>query len=651
MDAKPLSIGKILSERQRFIVPIYQRTYAWNQRELEPLVDQIEAKADELLKTNKVAFSHYMGALLLIPDSDPVFGRIQAFNVVDGQQRLTTFHLCFAALRDVAACYGFDDIARQISDLIVHSDDTPMQDRATERYKLEPTTYDRVLFRHIIDLDRLALRKKYPDHFYKNGNIKSTAPGPLWAYWYFWEQADEYIREGVWLTDSTKYDRAAMHKRLLAISTVLFEHFRLIVITLAADDDAQVIFETLNSGGKPLAAMDLVRNDVFHRANRRGEDQAALLEEHWSEFEQPFWKQEQTQGRIKKPRIDFFLGHVLAAERGAVISLGELFSEYKAFVVASAFQSTADELRALIKYAPAYRQLAEPSSTGELSKLSRRLNTFDLSTAYPLVLVIAQSDADDETKARLYDLIGSYVIRRAICYLTPKNYNNLFVEVGAYLKAHGVNEDAFFTVMESKKAADTSRFPSDAEFASAIRNRPQYGWIPQHRLKLILEELEFAMRDRFNIEGTLQDGLTIEHIMPQNWSMHWPLASGVSAPMDLVTGVDEAMRSEIEARQRVIQTLPNLTLLTPPANSSASNLSFESKRIRLRESLLKTNIEIASEAVWDERAIMRRGEALAAAAVALWPSPRPTPAIIAGPKAIHTDAGMPPIASVSRAVS
>jgi uncharacterized protein with ParB-like and HNH nuclease domain len=90
-----------------------------------------------------------------------------------------------------------------------------------------------------------------------------------------------------------------------------------------------VIFETLNSGGKPLAAMDLVRNDVFHRANRRNEDQAALLEKHWSVFEQPFWKQEQTQGRIKKPRIDFFLGHVLAAEQGKVVALGELFSEYK----------------------------------------------------------------------------------------------------------------------------------------------------------------------------------------------------------------------------------------------------------------------------------------------------------------------------------
>ncbi|PTS91326.1 MULTISPECIES: DUF262 domain-containing protein [unclassified Caulobacter] len=621
MDAKPLSIGKIVSERQRFIVPIYQRTYAWNQRELEPLVEQIEGKADELLKTGKVAFSHYMGALLLIPDSDPVFGKIQAFNVVDGQQRLTTFHLCFAALRDVAKEFGFPDVARQLSDLIVHSDDTPMQDRATERYKLEPTTYDRALFRHIIDLDRATLRQKYPDHFFKNGKIRNTAPGPLWAYWYFWDQAEDYITEGRRLPDRKEYDHAVLHQRLLALSTVLFEHFRLIVITLAADDDAQVIFETLNSGGKPLAAMDLVRNDVFHRANRRNEDQGALLEEHWSEFEQPFWKQEQTQGRIKKPRIDFFLGHVLAAERGVVISLGELFSEYKAFVAARAFESTAAELGALTKYAPAYRQLAEPSVTGELSKLSRRLNTFDLSTAYPLVLVIAQSDADDATKARLYDLVGSYIVRRAICYLSPKNYNNLFVEVAAFMKKNGITEDAFATVMDAKKGADTSRFPTDDEFAAAIRSRPQYGWIPQHRLKLILEELEFAMRDKFNIHGTLQDGLTIEHVMPQTWTTNWPLPSGAVVPADFISGVDEAVRLEIEARKAVVQTLPNLTLLTPPANSSASNSDFETKRVRLHDSLLKTNIAIAAEPVWNEQAIARRADVMAAAAIALWPSP------------------------------
>lgn len=161
MDAKPLSVGKILSERQRFVVPIYQRTYAWTKRELEPLFEQIVGKSDELLKTGKVAFSHYMGALLLIPDADPVFGRIQAFNVVDGQQRLTTFHLCFAALRNLAATYGEQAISAQLSDLVVHSSNTPMREPAVERYKLEPTRYDRPLFRDLIDLDRAELHARY----------------------------------------------------------------------------------------------------------------------------------------------------------------------------------------------------------------------------------------------------------------------------------------------------------------------------------------------------------------------------------------------------------------------------------------------------------------------------------------------------------
>ena len=89
-----------------------------------------------------------MGALLLIPDGEPVFGRIQVFNVVDGQQRLTTFHLCFAALRDLARDYGFDDVAAQLSDLIIHGPQTPMSEPAVERYKLQPTAYE-VMLREI----------------------------------------------------------------------------------------------------------------------------------------------------------------------------------------------------------------------------------------------------------------------------------------------------------------------------------------------------------------------------------------------------------------------------------------------------------------------------------------------------------------------
>lgn len=631
MDAKPLSVGKILSERQRFVVPIYQRTYAWTKRELEPLFEQIGGKSDELIKTGKVAFSHYMGALLLIPDADPVFGRIQAFNVVDGQQRLTTFHLCFAALRNLAEHYGEQSISAQLSDLVVHSGNTPMRDPAIERYKLEPTAYDRALFRDLIDLDRPALKSKYPDAYYKNGNIHPSAPEALWAYDFFWRSFEEYITQDYSLDRADPADKTAISQRLLALSTVLFEDFRLIVITLSADDDAQVIFETLNSGGKPLAAMDLVRNEVFHRASKRGEDQELLLEKHWAVFEKPFWKQEATQGRIKKPRIDFFLGHALAAEQGKSVALGELFSEYKVFIARMEFSDTAAELSALTKYTPTYAMLAEPTGDSSLARLARRLNTFDVSTAFPLVLTIAVSDAPSDDKDRLYDLIASYVVRRALCYLTPKNYNNVFVEVAAYLKANGVSEESFLGYFAGKTASDTVRFPNDGELEAAIRERPQYGWIPQNRLRLILEELEFAARDKFNVNGNLQEGLSIEHIMPQSWMAFWPLRSGEFAPGDTEAVRDELLRLEIKQRDALIHSLPNLTLLTPPANSQASNGNFDAKRVRLNDSLLKTNVVIAAEADWDEDAISRRAVSLAKLAQRLWPYPEPSlsPPIVA----------------------
>ncbi|WP_380783494.1 DUF262 domain-containing protein [Sphingomonas sp. R86520] len=621
MDAKPLSVGKILSERQRFVVPIYQRTYAWTKRELEPLLEQIVGKSDELLKTGKVAFSHYMGALLLIPDADPVFGRIQAFNVVDGQQRLTTFHLCFAALRNLAAHYGEQGISAQLSDLVVHSSNTPMKEPAIERYKLEPTTYDRALFRDLIDLDRPELKVRYPDAFYKNGNIHPAAPAALCAYDFFWWSAEAYITEDANLDRAKPDDGVTISQRLLALSTVLFEHFRLIVITLSADDDAQVIFETLNSGGKPLAAMDLVRNDVFHRASRRGESQQLLLDNYWSVFETHFWKQEATQGRIKKPRIDFFLAHALAAEQGKAVALGELFAEYKSFVTRIGFSDMASELRALTRYTSTYATLAEPTGDSSLARLGRRLNTFDVSTAFPLVLTISASDAAEDEKARLYDLIASYVVRRALCYLTPKNYNNVFVEVAAYLKANGIDEAAFSAYFAGKSASDTVRFPNNVELTAAIHERPQYGWIPQNRLRLILEELEFAARDKFNINGNLQDGLSIEHIMPQSWRAHWPLRSGISAPADDSMIAEDAVRLEIKKREASIHTLSNLTLLTPPANSQVSNGAFDAKRVRLNDSLLKTNVAIAGEAVWDEDAIGRRADALSRFAARVWPYP------------------------------
>src|SRR3954463_9453965 len=173
MDAKPLSVGKILSEKQRFVVPVYQRTYAWTLKDqLATFWEQVKEKATDRLEQRPRSFSHYMGALIVIPEGDAVFGHIQAYNVVDGQQRLTTFHLFYAARCDIAREHAAEHMARQLHELLVIPEQGAMGAPEDERYKLNPTRRDRQLTRDIVDLSRDELREKYPHDFYTNGRAK-----------------------------------------------------------------------------------------------------------------------------------------------------------------------------------------------------------------------------------------------------------------------------------------------------------------------------------------------------------------------------------------------------------------------------------------------------------------------------------------------
>jgi hypothetical protein len=618
MKADPFQVGDVLKDPKRFVVPIYQRTYTWTpERQLEKLFDSIEAKARERLTGASPTHPHYMGALLLSPRGKFTFGSMPVFDVVDGQQRLTTYQIFIAALRDAARALADVPLSEQLAPFLLNSDARLMKDPKQERFKLQTTQYDRGLFHDIVDLDRNALRKKYPGAFFKNGKIRdSEAPRPLRAWWYFRDEAELFVSEA---------GDVERPNRLRALSAALLEDFRVIVITLDEADDAQVIFETLNSGGEPLAAMDLVRNDVFHRAIRREEDVDALMETRWSVFEDAFWKQEATQGRIKKPRIDFFLAHTLTAETGKEVLLTELYVHYKTFVRDRNFVSVDAELDALVRHAPTYRSLVAPAGSGALIDLAHQLNVFDVSTAYPLVFVIASSNADDDEKACLYRLVSSYVVRRALCGLTPKTYNTTFVRVAGHFRTNGVSRNTFALAF-ADSPGDTVRFPTNDELRTAICAREQYDVMPTPRLRYILGELEKASRDAYDEALGLREDLTIEHVLPGKWAEHWPLPDGTRA-QDYVVAADDPRYAAIRRRETLKNTLGNLTLLTTSGNPSLGNLPFAaddaamSKREALRASLLKMNLEIAAHSEWNEEKIIARADILATRAIALWPSP------------------------------
>lgn len=197
------------------------------------------------------------------------------------------------------------------------------------------------------------------------------------------------------------------------------------------------------------------------------------MHKRWSVFENPFWKQETIQGRVRKPRIDFFLAHTLAAETGKEVLLTELYARYKAYLAVQRFPSVDAELDSLVRHAPTYQTLAAPVGEGPLVTLARQLIVFDVSTAYPLVFVIAAGAADEIVESELYTLISSYVVRRALCGLTNKAYNNTFLRVAAHLRTHGVTRESFAWAFADTEG-DSVRFPTDADLVSAFETRAQY---------------------------------------------------------------------------------------------------------------------------------------------------------------------------------
>ena len=154
MQTDDFSIETILAEGRRFMVPLYQRKYQWADERLVPFWDDVEAKAAEVLGGNN-RFQHYMGALILAPLGEgSQIGVTPRVQVVDGQQRLTTFQLFLAALREVARMHEFTSIIDQANGYLFNQPRSKDTDPLV-RFKLTPTPSDREIFHDIIVIESL----------------------------------------------------------------------------------------------------------------------------------------------------------------------------------------------------------------------------------------------------------------------------------------------------------------------------------------------------------------------------------------------------------------------------------------------------------------------------------------------------------------
>lgn len=630
MQADDHAVEVILAEGRRFMVPLYQRKYQWHDFQLIPFWEDVEAKAIEVLE-GESKFHHYMGALILAPVGEAAqIGVTPRVQVVDGQQRLTTFQLFLAALREVARKHECEDIVEHVGDYLFNKLKSKDADKLT-RFKLTPTPSDQAVFHDIIEQPYSTIRSKYHGFYWGSRVPKNTPHRALRAYEEFYQRIDYFAQfgsaemftsedeedEGIETIGDETDTAEAIFARLEAILKALLNRMKLVVITLGEDDDAQVIFETLNSKGEPLLAMDLVRNNIFYRAEKEEAEIEELYQSLWDPFDHYWWREAAPFARPKRPRIDHFLAHVLAAETGEKISMRELYAEYRAFAVPkgkSRFEKVEHELVMLGQYAPKYETLeGRTDEDANLHWFGRKLATWQVTTAYPIAMQISASDLEPDEKLQLYRLIYSYIVRRALSGLTPKNMNRVFQSLAEVFVKAGPSVEAFRGYF-SDRGGDSTRFPDDREFRQGMLTKPAYSLAPHARIKDVLWELEIASRSKFAEKGEMPDQLWTEHVLPVSWNEEWPFEGGEFVAR--YSGDPKA-----DDRDRVLHTIGNLTLLTDSLNRSVGNKGFAEKREKLEEHTgLFLNKWFLKREIWDESTIRERGEDLSDKALAIWPS-------------------------------
>jgi len=568
-----------------------------------------------------------MGAIVI--SQVKTFGKqVQAYEIIDGQQRLTTFQILLSALRDVANEFG-SAYGAEIQDYLLNNG--VMETPAVERYKLWPSLTDRRAFVALIDpsADPSEIEAGSID---EAGYIRRSTE----AHTYFFYCVRSHV-----LADGEKYEE----HRLERLFEALKEGLAVVSIELEGGDDPQTIFETLNSRGVELTPGDLMRNFIFQRAKGLGQSAGSLnidklYATHWLPLDGSFWQTQASRGRLFRPRLVWMLTDHLSMHLADLVSVDRLFDAYRKWVLTQhPFASTEDELKAISATAAIERRLFEQSKDDALGEFGRFAEAFDVSTAMPLVIYLANAISDEKALADALASLKSYILRRDICGLTTKNYNRFFVGALQWLRKTEGDVGANLGQYLSGRTSDIDRWPDDAEFRNGWLGRDQYKNSRQPRLRLIFEGIEKHKRSLLNEEIEIRSALTIEHIMPQSWRDNWPVPQ-LEGEIDIL-----GMDTEI-ARNMCINKMGNLTLLTHSLNASVSNGPFDVKMPAVRaQSSLALNRELGAYQRWDEGTVAERGLALFEVAASVWGAPeRPESTIPASSSGgVAYAAGLPPI--------
>lgn len=567
MKATEAKLLSFLQKSPQFIIPIYQRTYSWTDKQCRQLWDDIlRAGASDTIAV------HFIGSIVYVEQGLSTVTHHAPLLVIDGQQRLTTVSLLLEALaRTLGDSEPVDGFSAAKLRHYYLSNPLESGDR---QFKLLLSQTDNASLKAIIK------HSEQP----KEPSLRVTQNFALFTE----------------LLAAQKGDLAAVCRGLAKLVVV--------DIALSRDqDNPQLIFESMNSTGKELSQADLIRNYIL--MGLEPALQTRLYEEYWRPMEQDFGQE------AYGTQFDSFMRHYLTVRTGDIPREREVYDAFKDYsrttpVRDGGIEALVKDIRAFARYFCALALGSEKDAT--LAIAFHDLRELKVDVAYPFLLELYHDYANEALStddfAAAVQLIEAYVFRRAICAIPTNSMNKTFATFGKALR-----KDRYFESLQAHFLTLPSyrRFPSDEEFHRDLQARDLYHF---PRRSYWLRRLENHGRK----ERVPVDEYTIEHILPQNPEL--------PAAWQQALGVDWQ-----RVQQQWLHTLGNLTLTGYNAEySDRAFADKRDMKGGFRESPLRLNAGLGLLDDWNEAAIQQRAGRLADQALAVWASPSLDAAKLAG---------------------
>lgn len=473
MKASPLQLSKFLQKQDtQFFIPIYQRNYDWSEEHCKQLLEDII----EVGKTPKdEARVHFIGSIVYVCNDEYTSAEIEQFVIIDGQQRITTITLLLMALYHYAKEHGDTRLSETILEYYLINKNA---DDDAFKIKLKATeNNDR-------DLHFLLENQQIPNSRYSN--IKNNY---------------NFFRNNI--TDENR--------------SIIYEGFkRLLFVEIRLErgkDNAQKIFESLNSTGLDLSQADLIRNYILMGLDPT--EQNRLFLRYWENIEQ----------HTKRDGTSFvsdFIRDYLTIKQGDIPKKDSVYTTFKKEYRLEEMDSIEPVLAELLNFSSIYQMLIKPETIEDrdIRREIEYIKYIEINVSYPFLLQLIDDYKreliDKRALINILQFVQTYACRRFILDLPTNALNKVFMTL--YRQIDKTNyENSIYQYVLTRNGK--TRMPSDAEVRNFLADKDLYN--AKSRMKMyILERLEnYESKEMVTIIGN--SDITIEHIFPQKPDDKW----------------------------------------------------------------------------------------------------------------------------------